>query len=232
MARGRIRLATALTAVLAIWLLASCGGSDSTTGGSTSTPGAAGGGERSTGQGGAKASPGGEGKGGGGGGSAKSKPSGGQSPVATPLEVSGGGSAPFRTKGGDNSIQNFGEESDESELREAAEALHGFYVARAEEDWGRACSYLSKEMASQLTQLASRLKEPGKGCGDALHALTRPLPASVRRETTVVDARSLRHEGEQAFLIYYGAEKTPEAMPMKPEGGAWKVGGLAPIPLD
>jgi hypothetical protein len=148
------------------------------------------------------------------------------------LKVSGGGSEQFRNKGGDNSIQEFGEESDESELEEAAEALHSFYVARAEEDWSGACSYLSRSVVQQLEQLSqqsSQLKD--KGCPVILQAFTRPLPPSVARETTVVDAGSLRTEGEQSFLIYYGEGKVAYAMPMKLEDDSWKVTLLSASPL-
>jgi hypothetical protein len=152
--------------------------------------------------------------------------------VSTPLKVSGGGSEQFRTNGGDNSIQDFGDESGESELEEAAEALHSFYVARAEEGWSSACTYLAKSMAQQLEQLASQSPQlKDKGCAAVLHAFTRPLPASVRRETTVVDAGSLRTEGEQSFLIYYGEGHTPYAMPMVQEDGGWKVTLLSATPL-
>lgn len=149
-----------------------------------------------------------------------------------PLKVSGGGSAQVRTKGGDNSIQNYGEESGESELREAAEAVHGFYVARADEEWAKACSYLTKSTTQQFEELASRSPQlKGKGCASVLQAFTRPLPPSVERETTLVDAISLRQEGERAFLIYRGAEDKAYAIPMQQEGGAWKVGSLAGTPL-
>jgi hypothetical protein len=148
--------------------------------------------------------------------------------VETPLEVSGGGSAQFRTKGGDNSIQEFGDESDESELQEAAEVVHGFYVSRAAEEWEKACSYLSKSNQEQLEQLANQSpRSKGADCATVLKAFTRPLPASVDREITTVDAGSLRREGEQGFLIYYGAGHVKYAMPLREEGGAWKVAALS-----
>lgn len=150
-----------------------------------------------------------------------------------PLKISGGGSAQYRVKGGDNSIQDFGEESSESELEEAATSLHVFLVARAEEDWPTACSHLAKDVVRQLQQLASQSgKLAGAGCAGILAALTPPLPAKVQKESTVVDAGSLRTEGEQAFLVYRGAEGTVYAIPMKPEGGAWKLGALAATPLS
>jgi hypothetical protein len=148
--------------------------------------------------------------------------------VETPLKVSGGGSAQFRSNGGDNSIQEFGDESGESELQEAAEVVHGFYVSRAAEEWDKACSYLAKSNIEQLEQLANQsAKSKGADCATVLEAFTQPLPASVEREITTVDAGSLRHEGEQGFLIYYGASHIKYAMPLRDEGSAWKVAALS-----
>lgn len=149
--------------------------------------------------------------------------------VATPLEVSGGGSGQFRVKGGDNSIQNYGEEGDESELQEVAEIVHDFFVARAEEKWEEACSYLARSNVEQLEELGSQSPQfKGKGCGAILKAFTRPLPAAVQREITTVDAGSFRHDDEQGFLVYYGApERTVYAMPLRSEDGGWKVAALS-----
>lgn len=148
--------------------------------------------------------------------------------VETPLKVSGGGSEQFRTKGGDNSIQEFGDESDESELEEAAETVHSFFVARATGDWKATCGYLSKSMSEQLEQLAASSTElKDKGCASFLQAFTGKLSAKEWQETTTVDAGSLRQEGEQAFLIYYGPGKTVFAMPLKVEDGEFKVGALS-----
>lgn len=148
--------------------------------------------------------------------------------VETPLKVSGGGSDQFRTSGGDNSIQEYGDEADESELQEAAETVHNFFVARATGDWASACSYLSKAMLEQLEQLAASSTElKDKGCASFLQAFTSRLSAAEWRENTMVDAGSLRHEDEQAFLIYYGAHRTVYAMPLKEEDGEFKVGALA-----
>lgn len=153
--------------------------------------------------------------------------------VEEPLKVSGGGAEQFLVKGGDNSIQEFGEESDESELEEAAETVHGFFVARATGDWKGACAYLSKSMSEQLEKLASSSTEiEDKSCASFLEAFTGKLTASEWRETTTVDAGSLRTEDEQAFLIYYGPDKTIYAMPLTDEDGTFKVGALAGNPLN
>ncbi len=152
----------------------------------------------------------------------------GRKDVETPLKVSGGGSGQFRSKGGDNSIQEFGGESDESELQEAAEVVHNFYLSRAAQEWDKACSYLAKSNIEQLEQLANQsAKSQGADCATVLKAFTRPLPAAVEREITTVDAGSLRRDGEQGFLIYYGAGHIKYAMPLREEGGAWKVTALS-----
>lgn len=155
----------------------------------------------------------------------------GSAPVG-PLRVSGGGSGQFRVKEGDNSIQDFGEEGNESELEEAATALHGFYAARAVEEWRRACANLSKTVTEQLEVLAARAKNGGrKDCPAALAAITPSLPPKVEREITAVDAASLRVEGDRGFLIYRDGEGTVYAIVMAHEGG-WKVGALAGVPLQ
>jgi hypothetical protein len=152
---------------------------------------------------------------------------------AAPLKVSGGGSGQYRTEGGDNSIQEFGEEGDEEDLGEAARAVHGYFVARANEDWRAACANLARTVIDQLDQLASQSENlKGRDCAGMLETLSPPLPATVRRESTVVDAGSLRLEGERAFLIYRGAKGTGYAIVMAEEDGGWKVGSLAATPIS
>jgi hypothetical protein len=223
-----------VAAGLAAGSLVSCGssGSDTTSSASSATTTAT---QPVSKQPGAEPGSNGSGNGTSRGDSKKNGGSGGSSASVetAPLKVSGGGSAQFRVKGGDNSIQEFGEESDESALEEAASSLHGFYVARAEEDWPVACSHLSKAVVRQLEQLASQSdKLAGKECAAILGALTPPLPAKVQKELTTVDAGSLRAEGERAFLIYRGAEGTVYAISMAQEEGTWKVGALAATPLS
>jgi hypothetical protein len=151
-----------------------------------------------------------------------------------PLKVSGGGSDQFRVKGGDNSIQSWGEESDESQLEEAARAVHAFYVARANEEWAEACTYLASSMKEQLKQFAAQSDPQGSpDCATLLKALTRhPLPASVRRESTIVDAGSLRIDEDNSFLIYRGVDRTVFAMPVVEEDGAWKLTLISPTALS
>lgn len=234
---GKRPLAAFIAAVLVATALGACGGSDSDSSGSTeaSTATATTNAQDGSAEAGApsdkaQAQDGQRGQGSQGeGGEDGSKPKN----VATPLEVSGGGAGQFRVKGGDNSIQEYGEESDEAELQEVAEIVHSFYVARAEERWDEACSYLAKPNIEQLEQLASRSsKFKNAGCGPILDAFTQSLPASIQREITTVDAGSFRHEGEQGFLIYFGAGGTVYAMSLRDEDGTWKVAALSGTTLS
>lgn len=202
MRREGTRWIVIATAALAAALLAACGSSDA---GSTSS-----GGETSTSKSG---------------GSPKAN-------VDVPLKVSGGGSDQFRTKGGDNSIQEFGEESAESELEEAAEAVHSFYVSRAEGDWKGACSHISKSMLERLEQLAKSSTElEDTSCPPFLEAFTSDLSDAEWREIATIDAGSLRLEGDQGFLIYHGAAGTDYAIPLALEDGEWKVASLSATTL-
>lgn len=235
--------AALIAAIFIAGLLAACGGSDSdstgsaeatTTRSATTTETTADAGDDAKGS--SQAQSDGQGQNGGQGkSSAKADPpssrqdTGGSSSRSSkgPLEVSGGGSGQFRSEGGDNSIQDFGEEAGEAELQEVAKIVHDFYVARIEGKWDTACSYLSKSNIEELEELASQAPEyKNADCGTALEAFTRTLPASVQREATTVDAGSFRRDGEQGFLIYYGANRQTYAMPLKTEGGTWKVTAL------
>lgn len=243
---GKRPLVAFIAAVLAAALLAACGGSDSSSSTSTeatstsssttdttaSNDGKAPGGSQS--QDGGQAQNGVQDKAGSPEGRSQNQQSGGGSDsqsIKTPLKVSGGGAEQFVVKGGDNSVQEFGDESDESELQEAAEVVHGFYVARAESQWDTACSYLSKSNIEGLEKLASQSSQAAD-CATILEAFTRPLPADLEREITTVDAGSLRREGDQGFLIYYGAGHETYAMPLIEEGGSWKLTALSGTTLS
>jgi hypothetical protein len=144
---------------------------------------------------------------------------------------SGGGSEQFRVKGGDNSVQEFGEEAGASERDKAAAALHNFLDARAQGAWAAACDYLASSISSSLQQLAGQGKAPS--CPVLLESLTNPGAKELLvEEAEQADVGSLRFEGDRAFIIYRGTENTIYAMSMVEEDGEWKVASLAGTPLN
>jgi hypothetical protein len=138
-------------------------------------------------------------------------------------------SAEFRTPGGDNSIQNFGEEADAAELEAATEALEGFLAARAASDWAGQCENLAIAAVKPLEQLAEQSPQlKGKDCATILKALSGGLPASTRANTLTEGVASLRVEGERGFALYHGPKGVDFFVPMAKENGEWKVGTLSP----
>jgi hypothetical protein len=139
---------------------------------------------------------------------------------------SAAGSDQFRDQT-DSPVLDFGEEGDEAEMEAAADVVRGFYLARAHEDWAAACAQVGDAMLAKIEHLAISATElKDKSCPAFLEAFTR-LSAAERRESTIVDAGSLRQQGGKAFLIYYGAKEIVYAMPLSEQGGAWKVASLS-----
>lgn len=151
---------------------------------------------------------------------------------------SGGGAKQFQVKGGDNSVQEFGQDASSSEFEAAATALHNFLDARAAQNWAAACSFLASGVADSLEHLAERSKQGGeKSCAEILASLTPEsevtAPAGLLvKEAKVADVGALRVEGDRAFIIYTGLEGTVMALSMEKEGDAWKVGSLGAVPLS
>jgi hypothetical protein len=147
---------------------------------------------------------------------------------------SGGGSEQYEEKGGDNSVQEFGDEAEPEEFAAAAGALHNFLDARAEGNWAAACEYMAKSVIESFEKLAAQTKQvDASSCGAILEALTNPAAQpAMKEEAEKANVGSLRIEGERSFVIYDGIQGTILAMPMVDEGGVWKVGSLAGTPLN
>jgi hypothetical protein len=133
-------------------------------------------------------------------------------------------------KGGDNSVQEYGVEAGESERTEAAIALQGYLNARATEDWGTACSLLSKKPTEQLEKISGHKA----GCAEVLAATGKGAPSMPG--SVIGEVLSFRGggdiEGNPSYLIFTGPPgATLFSMPMYLQGGAWKVGLAQPSEL-
>lgn len=146
---------------------------------------------------------------------------------------SGGGSAQFATKSGDNSIQESGTEGSAAETQAAAAVLHAYLDARVAHRWDDACFYLSAGFAATIEAFAERYaKDKGvKSCPEVLAGLASGSSQEALLATARADVGALRTQGDHGFLLYRGAGGEPFAMPMLLEGGAWKVGSLEGAPL-
>lgn len=183
-----------------------------------------------------KAESGDDGKGGQGGNSDSSGSESAEAAGFTPKRHtdSGGGSAQYVVKGGDNSVQELGEEASASEFDAAATALHNFLDARAEGNWAATCEYMSKELVKSIEELAARGGQGGGlDCARILEKVISPAAKpSMSAEAADADVGSLRVEGSHSFVIYTATHKAIFAMPMADEGGAWKVASLSAVQLN
>lgn len=161
-----------------------------------------------------------------------------QSTTATEGTAPGdGGGAPegsdsFRVPGGDNSIQDFGEEAGVAERAAASRVVVSFLEARARGDWVTVCAEMSAAALQPLERIAARSEQlRGKGCPELLATVTGRLPAASRASTLGAAIDSLRADGERGFALYHGTDGVDYVVPLAEEDGEWKVGSLEPTPL-
>lgn len=240
--QGSRTLIAAIAVLLVAFGLAACGGGDDDSGSTAADSGSQGQSESTDGAKQGDAGKSGEGKSGDGreesdsSGDGDGQSGGSGSNDFTPKQHndSGGGAQQFRQKGGDNSVQEFGEEAGEEEFDAAAVALHNFLDARAEGNWTAACDYMSKAIVESFEKLAAQAKQiDATSCAGILEKLTNPAAKkSMKAEAEKANVGSLRVEGDRSFVIYTGISGTVLAMPMANEDGDWKVASLAGTPLN
>jgi hypothetical protein len=151
------------------------------------------------------------------------------SSASTTTQDQGGGSAAFRTPGGDNSIQNFGEEADAAEVDAASTALAAYLRARSKDDWSGQCDLLAQAALAPLEELAAGSPQlKAKGCAAILEVLSSGAATATLTSTMPDGVASLRVEDDRGFALYHGAKGVDYFVPMVKEDGEWKVGALAP----
>jgi hypothetical protein len=133
------------------------------------------------------------------------------------------------TPQGDNSIQTFGEEGQDSERQQAEGNLRSYLAARARGDWAGACNAASRQFSEELEKLIEGAKakqgaEKPEGCAETLELLYGKTPASAFQKAAQVDqvlSFRVRDDG-YAYLIFESAGEI-KFIAMANEGGAWKV---------
>jgi hypothetical protein len=212
--------------------LAACGGDDESTTGAPAAettaqaPGGTGG-QDGGGEAGSNGNGGGEGSQNGSG----SQNGGSSGQGSAPVE--GERSAAFRTPGGDNSIQEFGEEGDSSDRSEATAGIDALYRAIASGNWAEVCAkYLSAKNLEQIELLAEKAPQiKGKSCAEILGGLNQ-LAGAESPDKPDGGVAALRIEGDTAFAIWRGRDGKGYALPLTLENGEWKLTALAPTPLN
>jgi hypothetical protein len=70
----------------------------------------------------------------------------------------------------------------------------------------------------------------GEGCVDTYARLSAGVSAGERADPLVGGLAALRIEGETAFALFYGPGSQQYMMPLRSEGGGWKVTQIEPVP--
>lgn len=150
-----------------------------------------------------------------------------------PEPVDGERSAGFRAPGGDNSIQEYGEEQDAEERAEAMKPIVALYRALESGDWTAVCStHLSKPNVEQIRLLAEKSPQiKGADCAEVLGNLNRTT-GMRGPDTPDGEIVAFRTEDDTGFALWWGIDGKGYAMPLKSEEGAWRLTALAPTPLQ
>jgi hypothetical protein len=150
-----------------------------------------------------------------------------------PEPVDGQRSDPFRTPGGDNSIQEYGEEQDSEERAAAMKPIVALYRALESGDWTTVCStHLSRPNVEQIKLLAEKSPQiEGSDCAAVLGGLNQTT-GMRGPDTPDGEIVAFRTEGDTGFALWWGIDGKGYAMPLKSEDGAWMLTALAPTPLQ
>jgi hypothetical protein len=228
-----------LAAAACALALAACGGGGGSSTAETSSSGGAEGttaqapGESASGGGAGEQGSNGAGTGSGSGGASSGGGSGGSESATGPGPKKGERSYAFRTPGGDNSIQEYGDEGGNSDRSEAESSINALYAAISSGNWAAICEkYLSKKNIEQIELIAEKSPQvKGQSCAEVLGGLNQ-VSGGESPDKPKGGIASLRIEGDTAFAIYRGMDGKGYALPLIREGGQWKLTALGPTPLE
>jgi hypothetical protein len=139
----------------------------------------------------------------------------------------------FRQKG-KLDIPAFGVEASESQRKGVETALVGYLQALEEDKWTLACGHLLAATKRQLVAFAARLEpSEAESCGSALEFSFARLSKDPRNPVTEGVASLRVKPGSGAgFALFHGSDGSDYWMPMKVEGGEWKILSTAPTDLN
>jgi hypothetical protein len=137
-------------------------------------------------------------------------------------------------KGGDDSIQTFGEQADDKQAAEIAEVARGFFKAQANQRWKDACFYLSSSVTDFFAEAASQApaeESIPSDCPSLLKQLGQGVPKSARKSIAKVRVKDVRLDGDEGFVLYIGARRKWYAIAVGKEDTGWKVRAMSGAPI-
>jgi hypothetical protein len=136
----------------------------------------------------------------------------------------GGGQSHYR--GGEKSIEEFGNEAEGSSRAAVLGVFTGYLNALAAKDDATACNYLAASVQRSLEQFVTPALRR-KGCAAILPKLLSPTAAAIARQQAAGRIAKVRVEGERAFVVFHAPGAKLYMLTMTREGGEWKVALVA-----
>ncbi len=134
------------------------------------------------------------------------------------------------TKGGDNSIQEYGTEATSAERVEVSSIVQDYLSTQAAGSWGTACSYLWSPVRERMQSLGESAGS-GQGCAEAMAGALSKMSQAELQKRAEINVLSMRTQGERAFVIYRDGSGEPFNLPLIHQDGEWKITTLAGIGL-
>jgi hypothetical protein len=127
-------------------------------------------------------------------------------------------------------VQTLGKPAIGAERTQIAATVTGFYDAYADVDGAKACTVLTaKAQRDVVTGFGHAAK--GEGCGPALTSEMKKVPAQFRKLDRTVEVVGARVKGERGYAIFRSIAVLPSELPIRREGGAWKLDSVVASPL-
>jgi hypothetical protein len=126
------------------------------------------------------------------------------------------------------SVRSYGTKADAAAESAIATAVKDFYAAKSAGDGARACALLARPTRKALiATLARSGRLKGEGCPAILASLLADQEPGYRDRIARVEVTGARVEKDRGLALME-IEATPEeVIPIRREGGSWKVAALA-----
>jgi hypothetical protein len=133
-------------------------------------------------------------------------------------------------KGGLNTPAKFGHIADRQEREAVSAVISRNFEDRSAGRWGAQCATYAAAMVERA-EVEARKKRLKGTCANGLRAAAQPLSRTkaVRANTLVGPVDVFRVKGDEGVALYHGTQHTDYAMPMRKEGGEWKLASFLSI---
>jgi hypothetical protein len=146
-------------------------------------------------------------------------------PDSPPTSPDGGDGPGIRDDS--NSIETYGRAADAASEAAIASAVTSFFAANAAGDVAEACRLLSSAARQQLNQTLGQSPElRGRGCRAVLARLFELQPPEYRAGVKDIKVTGARLQGDRGFALLEARAIPGDAIPIRREGGAWKLAAV------